>query len=167
MASQWIPSDPQLWKIENFREFLEARKDLLAAEANKRMQELLHGETRWLAGPIMTAPAPVVIGGISSEEEEAELDALNEWMNESGLPRGILAYDFSDSTTGAQRAVFDLAWPDGIQEELSQPVAVLLNEGSETIAIASQAGYRCFTAIDGFKNYVKAEVLAEEALVWA
>ena len=26
LASQWIPTDPALWKIENFRDFLEARK---------------------------------------------------------------------------------------------------------------------------------------------
>ena len=42
-------SRPALWKIEHFRQFLEARKSLLAAEVNKRMEELLHGETRWLA----------------------------------------------------------------------------------------------------------------------
>ena len=58
-----------------------------------------------------------------------------------GLPRGVLAYDFADPDTGTQKAVFDLAWPSGIQEEFSQPVAVLLNERSETIAIASQAGF--------------------------
>jgi len=57
--------------------------------------------------------------------------------------------------------VFDLAWPNGIQEELTQPVAVLLNEGAETLAIASQAGFRCFTAVDDFKRYVRAEVLGE------
>jgi hypothetical protein len=43
LASQWIPSDPSLWKIAKFREFLEARKVLLAAELNRRMEELLHG----------------------------------------------------------------------------------------------------------------------------
>src|SRR5262249_17122228 len=42
LASQWIPADPALWKIENFRGYLEARKALLAAEVNKRMEELLH-----------------------------------------------------------------------------------------------------------------------------
>ena len=51
LASQWIPTDPALWKIEKFREFLEARKALLASELNRRMEELLHGDTRWLAGP--------------------------------------------------------------------------------------------------------------------
>ncbi|MBV5327148.1 MAG: hypothetical protein JZU65_05835, partial [Chlorobium sp.] len=72
-----------------------------------------------------------------------------------------LAYDFADPATGKQKAVFDLAWPNGIQEELSQPVAVLLNEGLETISIASQAGFRCFTAVEEFQCYVNREILAE------
>ena len=165
MESQWIPNDPALWKIENFREFLEARKLLLATEVNKRMEELLHGETRWLAGPTASAPAKIAIGGgITSEEEEEQLENLNDWMEGQGLPRGLLAYDFADPATGEQKAVFDLAWPDGIQEELSQPVAVLLNEGAETIAVASQAGYRCFTAIAECQRYVQAEILAGEAV---
>jgi hypothetical protein len=86
----------------------------------------------------------VAAGGITSEEEEEQLEALNDWMEEQGLPPGVLAYDFADAATGEQKSVFDLAWPNGIQEELSQPVAVLLNEDTETIAIASQAGYRYF-----------------------
>jgi hypothetical protein len=62
-----------------------------------------------------------------------------------------------------QKAVLDLAWPSGIQEELSQPVAVQLNEDNGTIALASQAGYRCFTSIPEFQRYVRLEILAEEA----
>jgi hypothetical protein len=163
LASQWIPDDPALWKIENFRAFLDARKALLAAEVNKRMEELLHGDTLWLTGPTTPAPAPaIVVGGITSEEEEEQLAALNEWMENQGLPRGTLAYDFADPDTGGQQAVFDLAWPNGIQEELSQPVAVLLNEGSGMIAIASQAGYRCFVSTVEFRRYVQTDILAQE-----
>lgn len=163
LASQWIPDDPALWKIENFRAFLEARKALLADEVNRRMEELLHGETHWLAGPSAAAPALVTpVGGSSSEEEEARLEGLNGWMEEHNLPRGVLAYDFADPATGEQRAVFDLAWPNGVQEELSQPVAVLLNESSEVIAIASQAGYKCFTTVAAFQRYVRAEILGQE-----
>lgn len=164
LASQWIPTDPLLWKIKNYREFLETRKALLAAEVNQRMEELLHGDTQWLAGPAAVVPADVSLGsGITSEAEEEELEALNDWMEEHGLPRGVLAYDFADVVTGEQRAVFDLAWPSGIQEELSQPVAVLLNESNETLAVASQAGFRCFTAIEEFKRYVEAEILGLSA----
>ena len=163
LASQWIPMDPALWRIENFRDFLEARKELLAAEVNQRMEELLHGDTRWLTGPeAAVSEAGAVVGGISSEEEEAQLEALNDWMAAQGLPRGLVAYDFADTATGEQKAVFDLAWPDGIQAELSQPVVVLLNEGAETIAVASQAGFRCFTTAAEFRRYVQTEVLFEE-----
>jgi hypothetical protein len=163
LASQWIPMDSSLWKIENFRQFLEERKALLAAEVNKRMEELLHGDNRWLAGPPAAVSTSVsVSGGITSEEEEEQLESLNEWMEARELPNGALSYDFADAATGTQKAVFDLAWPNGIQQELSQLVAVLLNETPETIAIASQAGYRCFTTVVEFQRYMTAEILAEE-----
>lgn len=164
LSSQWIPMDPVLWKIENFREFLEARKRLLADEMNRRMKELLHGDTRWLEGPSAVVPTEAPIsGGISSEEEEAQLNDLNKWMASQGLSQGVLAYDFADPNTGEQKAVFDLAWPQGVQEELSQPVAVLLNESTDVIVIASQAGFRCFASVADFKRYVYTEVLEEAA----
>jgi hypothetical protein len=166
LASQWIPMDPSLWKVENYREFLEARKELLAAEVNHRMEELLHGDTRWLEGSVkpISKVDSVVLGGISNEEEEEHLETLNTWVEEQGLPRGVLSYDFADAETGEQKAVLDLAWPSGVQAELSQPVAVLLNESAETIAIASQSGFRCFTAVDEFQRYIQTEILVEEVL---
>lgn len=164
LASQWIPQDPTLWTTGNFRAFLEARKRLLAGEMNRRMEELLHGDTRWLEGTGVVAPAAAAIpGGISSEEEETLLAELNEWMAVQGLAQGVLAYDFADSDTGEQKAVFDLAWPQGVQEGLSEPVVVLLNEGSDVLALASQAGFRCFVSVADFKRYVRDEVLAENA----
>lgn len=162
LASQWIPDDPALWRIERFRDFLEARKALLAAELNRRMEELLHGDVRWLAGAAASMPAPpMVVGGISSEDEEEQLEALNDWVESCGLPRGALSFDLADPHTGEQLAVLDLAWPNGMQEELSQPVAVLLNEDVATVTVASQAGFRCFTEGAAFRRYVREEVLAE------
>jgi len=168
LTSQWIPTDPSLWKIENYRDFLEERRRLLAAEANRCMEMLLHGDLRWLEGAAEPAREPViVVGAISTEAEEEELEALNDWVEAQGLPRGVLAFDFADPVSGEQKAVFDLAWPDGIQQELSQPVAVLLNEGSETIGIASRAGFRCFTSVRDFKDYVEKEILAGEVQSYA
>ncbi len=169
LASQWIPTDPALWKMENFREFLEARKALLATETNMRMEELLHGDTRWLSGPAVALPVAAVDGvtandsGINGEAEEANIEQLNEWMEVQGLPRGMVSYDFANRETGEQKAVFDLAWPSGIQEELSQAIAVLLNEDNEALAAASEAGFRCFTSVEGFQSYVTNDILTTGA----
>ena len=135
----------------------------MAAETNRRLAELLHGDTHWLGGevrPVEAKPAITVVGGITSEAEEDELLALNDWVETQELPRGALSYDYASSETGAQQAVFDLVWPNGIQEELSQPVAVLLNESADTLALASRAGFRCFTTVGDFKAYVQKEILA-------
>jgi len=161
LASQWIPSDPELWKIENYPAFLEVRKQLLADEANSRLAELLHGEVHWLEGAAPVREEPVVLGSISDEDEEKELLAINDWMEDMELPPGEMSYEYADPNTGQQLAIFDLAWPAGIQKELSQPVVVLLNEPPEVFAIASHAGFRSFASSDEFKQYVKEEILAE------
>ena len=165
LASQWIPMDPDLWRMDRYADFLEARKELLSAEANRRFAELLHGETGWLgdAATATSQQAGEVLGGITSEDEEVELEALNDWVAAQGLPRGQISYDFADPETGAQRAVFDLAWPEGLQPGLSGPVVVLLNEGAELLALANGAGFRCFTSVHGFRNHVARDVLGSEA----
>lgn len=160
LASQWIPMEPELWKIDRFRDFLEARKALLAQEFNKQMESLLHGEAHWLSGEAVMQPVvPITSSGIGSAEEEAELETLNAWIEEQGLPKGIIAYDFADPETGVQKAVFDLAWPNGLQAGLSQPIALLLNEEAQVVALASQAGFQCFTSPEQFKNYISSEIL--------
>ena len=163
LASQWIPIDPALWKIERYLDFLEARKYLLAAEANRRFEELLHGQTSLLG-----ATAPVIAAelasasGVTSEADEKELEALNQWVENQGLPAGQIGFDFADPATGAHKAIFDMAWPDGLQAGLSGPVAVLLNASAMTVAAASGAGYRCFTKASAFRDYVKTEILSLE-----
>jgi hypothetical protein len=164
LASQWIPADPVLWKIDNYLDFLHARRELLAAETNTRLAALLHGDLQWLEGgaqPAVSAPMMPLLSGIASEAEEEELVALNDWVEAQGLPRGVLAFDYADAVSGAQQAIFDLAWPNGMQVALSQPVAVLLNEPTETLALASRAGFRCFTTVVSFQDYVHDEILAD------
>lgn len=160
LASQWIPMDPKLWKIENYREFLEARKALLAAELNSQLAALLHSDTSWLEGPASPVPAVEVEGGTEPLDEEAILQQLSEWVSSQKLSPGILSHEYVDAATGEQLAVFDLAWPHGLQEELSEPVAVLLNEEAHVIATANAAGYRCFTDISSFRKYVESEILS-------
>ncbi len=163
LASQWIPMEPALWKVENYEEFLEARRRLLADEANRLLADLLHGETHWLEGAASPREmdGPEILGSIADQDEEAELLDINNWMETRGLPAGVLSHEHVDPESGQQVALFDLAWPEGVQPGLTQPAAVLLNEPPSIWEIASRAGYRCFTTADDFREYVSREILAE------
>ena len=165
LESQWIPMDRELWELENYPQFLEARRRLLAEAANGLLAELRH-EAPALAAPIEAAhaepiPEPVP-GGVADDDEEAALHDLLDWVRRHDLPDGHYEYELADPDTGAPLAVLDLAWPDGLQPEYSDPVAVLLDEGPETLQIANDHGFRHFTNIDAFKRYAETDVLALE-----
>lgn len=162
LASQWIPQDRDLWKIKQYREFLKARQILLAQELEKRMRDLLHGENFWLdaaSQALIEAPVEILPERTTDVDEETQLADLNEWMAAQGLPCGQIAYEMLDPVSEKQQAVLDVAWPSGIQEGLSQPVAVLFNEPTATLACASQAGFRCFTTTHDFRRHVEQEML--------
>ena len=163
LKSQWIPQNPELWKMENYLQFLAARRELLADATNELMLGLLHGDERWLRGPgyVSLDPSDAIPGGIADEDEQELIQNIKDWISSKGLAEGILDYYYTDPETGRQTAVFDLAWPDGLQEGLSQPVAVLHNE-NEVMAVASKAGFRHFTTRKDFENYVRTDILTDE-----
>ena len=168
LESHWIPMDRELWSLERYPDFLSARRALLAKAANEFLDSLLAGAVPE-AVPAAVAPAPVVVaeampvpGGVETEEEEQRLRECMAWLEKQGLPEGELMFELTDPETGAALAVLDLAWPSGIQEGFSEPVALLIDEGAETLKEASQAGYRCFTDMADFRKYVEHEILALE-----
>ena len=169
LASQWIPQDPELWKLENYLDFLDARRTLLAKEANRRFDELLHGESELLdesatefkldiAARDLITTEVTPADDVDTDSEEAQIAAINHWLETRRLPRGLVGFELADQATGTQLAMIDLAWPEGLQVGLSAPVAVLLNEPPEVLSIASASGYRCFTTSDAFRTYVEAEI---------
>ena len=161
LKSQWIPMDENLWKLDSYDAFLAERRELLAEEANRHFEKLLHGDTHLLSrsSPGKSTTTRVPQGGIAGEEEEQELLKINKWVMKQDLNRGILSFDFADPDTGEQIAVFDLAWPDGLQMGLTHPVVLLFNESDEVLKIANSAGYRVFTNAGDFKKYVRQEIL--------
>lgn len=158
LESQWIPMDRNLWKLENYFDFLEARKLLLARATNELLSGLFpeHGRDASLDAPIVQRPPSV-----SDEEEEAQINEINKWIREQGLQSGVIGHELFDSNTGEQIAILDLAWPDGVQSELSEPVALLINEGVEVLSAAGSQGYRFFTDSEGLKSYIENEILFE------
>ena len=162
VESHWIPMDSSLWKIENYREFLAARRELLANAANNFLYSLLTGvapETE-VTISVLEREEIMVPGGVQSEEEERKLQEISEWVVQQGLPEGEYLYELTDTATGEVKAIIDLAWPDGLQEGYSQPVALLLDEDRETIQVVNQAGYKYFTNTEAFRTYVQSDILA-------
>lgn len=165
LESQWIPQDRDLWHVDRFKDFLAARQELLAKELNDRMESLLHDDTRWLVpatAEVNEQKDTEAIGTVEDANEEAQIQRLNEWIKQKGLHVGEVDYDFSDPQTGQPKAVFDLAWPDGIQMGKPPPVAVLLDKEMKTLEMASQGGFRAFTSVREFHRYVERDILGED-----
>lgn len=154
IESQWIPADPKLWNLKQYRRFLGERRKLLAAAINKHLDSLYRGE--------LDAAAPLeAIGGIAPDDELRTLHRVNAWVDGQGLHQGMIGFELIDEETREQRAVLDLAWPDGVEEELSEPIALLLNEPDAVLAAAAEYGFRCFTDRKAFERYVLSEVLGQ------
>jgi len=164
ISSHWIPSDPELWKIERYRDFLDARRELLAEAANKFLETLLRGDVPEEKGGLSMVERgdEIVSGGFGGEDEERWLIEVNQWVVDEGLSEGELHFELTDPDTGNPYGILDLAWPDGLQEGLSAPVALLLNEPKATENAANHAGYRFFTDVEEFRTYVKREILVDE-----
>ena len=166
LESHWIPMDPSLWAVDRYSDFLAARRELLAGAGNQFLEKLFHGTVPEAAEapevPSIDITGPQVVpGAIDTDEELETLVELADWAIEEGLAEGGLEFELVDQETGQALAVLDLAWPEGLQPSLSQPVAVLLDESTETEKIANQAGFRSFTEPESFRRYVRREILGE------
>ena len=140
---------------------------MLAEAANALLTDLLHDASAVelpsptpTPTPTPTRQAQAVPGGIEDAEEEAVIRALNEWVRARGLPEGQIEHELSHPDTGDPLAILDLAWPVGLQEGYSEPVALLLGEEQATLQIANDHGFRHFTDPGAFKRYAETEVLA-------
>ena len=85
-----------------------------------------------------SAPVSTVLDGTrdfftprTSEDEDQLLLEANIWVVKQGLPEGEFEYQLVDEDTGEFLAILDLAWPNGLQEGYSQPVALLIDEDQE------------------------------------
>lgn len=161
IESHWIPMDPELWRIDNYHEFLSVRRELLAQAANQFLDSLSEGS---VPESVSTDSVLGRTGGVrsasASEDEERVLLDANLWVIDQGLPEGELKYELVNEVSGEPQAILDLAWPNGLQEGYSQPVALLIDEDWGVEHIVSQAGFRFYTDMDSLKRYVEECILA-------
>jgi len=163
IESHWIPMDPMLWRVENYAEFLAIRREVLAQAANDFLDSLVKGSVPdivAIAESILERVEVLIPGTVASDEEERLIRECNRWIVGQGLPAGEYMYELADPETGESLAILDLAWPQGLQEGYSEPVALLIDEGKDTEQAVNQAGYRYFTNVEELQTYVRREILA-------
>ena len=170
LASQWIPTDPALWKVDRYRDFLAARRELLATAANAHVDGLLHA-------PAMEAPIelPTEVGmargaGISEAIEPAVAD-LSVWATDHGFGAPVFELEIVDPEGQELIVVGDAVWPNGVQEGLTEPVCLELDASAEVITRLSEIGYRCFTEVAPLKAWAEAvsgaSVVGTSSDTWA
>ena len=162
LESHWIPLDSELWKIENYLVFLIERRKLLAEATNKFLDALFNGRMpesqQGMENIIQQNVEPVLQENDDIDIEDKEMLKINEWVIENGMAAGEIHFEIFNSINN-QTIILDIAWPMGLQEGLSQPVALLLNQSNETEIVASRLGYRCFVDINSLRSFVEKEIL--------
>lgn len=164
IESHWIPMDPELWEIDRYPDFLAARRELLATAANEFLESLLGGAlpARAEDRAAVISPDGTPVRNAALEQEDRVIEECRGWLRARGLPTGERNYELVDSDAGEALATIDLAWPEGLQEGLSEPVALLLDEPDDIHETVAAEGYRCFTDVESFQDYVQRRVLASE-----
>ncbi|MBQ9313688.1 MAG: DUF262 domain-containing protein [Clostridia bacterium] len=151
IESHWIPTnDIELFKIDNYEKFLEKRRELLAQTANEFLNSLINDSKQEEKVEIIDYANRVIESNNESEDET--IVKLSNWMSEKGLSSGEINYELIIEDNNS--VIIDIAWPDGIQSNLSEPVAVMLNEDQKNINRVNLKNYRIFTDVNDFKEYV-------------
>ena len=137
LDSQWIPADRDLWEVDRYLDFLDARRRLLADATNSLLDGLRKGA---LSMDVVGTGSAVVSGG-----HDDELQAISDWCASLGLARPDISGEIVDDETGEPLVYPDAAWSEGMQRGLGEKVALLLDRDEETESRLGELGYRFFT----------------------
>lgn len=152
LATQWIPLDPELWKVENYPEFLEARRELLARAAEEFLDGLRSGTDSASSEPLR----PVTLLP-SDEPDDARAAQLNDMVTElhrQGYAEPELETVINDPVTGLMLAEAEAFWPDGLQHGRGNPVVLELDPEQANLPRLQALGYEVFTSVDSLLGFV-------------
>ncbi len=154
LESQWIPTDPELWRVERYADFLAARRELLAFSAQSFLDSLRNPE----------APHDeVTLERLQVADEEIDdprgeqVRALIAELNRRGYAEPEVDAEIPDPDTGAVLAVAEAFWPKGLQEELGDPVVLELDPEDADLPRLEELKIRVFTSVDALLRFVDNE----------
>lgn len=154
LESQWIPTDPELWRVERYSDFLAARRELLAASAQSFLDSLRNPD----------APHDEVsLERLQVADEEIDdpraqqVQSLIVELSRRGYAEPEVDAEIPDPETGAVLAVAEAFWPKGLQEELGDPVVLELDPEEADLPRLEELKIRVFTSVDALLRFVENE----------
>lgn len=156
LASQWIPMDRSLWRLENYSEFLAERRRLLAKAANGFFRTLHDGPSPVaLIDPRSIVHQPATTADMHEAPEDAPgMADLVAVLAEAGMALPEYEAEVCDPRTGEAISIAAAFWPNGLQVEVGTPV-VLSPDTSPTEQAALEAcDYRVFHSTDALRRYI-------------
>ena len=148
IESHCVPTAGHLLAVDAYEEFLEERRKLLAKSANAILEDLWKGK---LAQP--SAPMAKMDVTESEDDEDEAIEEIIAWLKGEGFAPGIKDYSAVIGYAGTP-IIIDVAWPDGLQEGFTEPVALMINEEHGDVYRVNAVGYRVFTRADDLKDFV-------------
>jgi hypothetical protein len=154
LASQWIPTDPSLCTIDRYRDFLEARRELLAEAANAFLTRLRSGHAD-AAVEALVRLAPPPDSPDDPDNHAPDVTHLVEQLTADGCARPLFDTEIADPETGRQLAIAEAYWPDGLQPGLGDPVVLELDGEDADIERLAELGFDVFTTTQALLGYVE------------
>ena len=152
LASQWIPLDKKLWEIDNYRDFLDARRELLANASNTFLESLLTGQADELSLPRLNAPEDE-----DSKERKAEIDQLIADLAEFGVVAPQTEVEVFHPDTQELLTIAEAYWPEGLQPGMGEPVLLELDKRDVDEEKMEDLEMKVFYSIRRLKRYVAAQ----------
>jgi hypothetical protein len=150
--SQFIPDDPDLWQVENYRRFLDARRQLLAAAANEFLDDLLAGRRPWSKPLEAIAVSPEID---ESDARAVQIRSLVDELVEMGYAKPVLDTEIADPETGRTLAVAEAFWPEGLQPGQGAPIVLELDPEEAELARLAELRFEVFTSVDALRGYAQ------------
>jgi hypothetical protein len=151
LASQWIPQDPALWHVGRYPDFLAARRELLAAAANRLLDQLRAGRAADLGEPLerLTVVPEEIVDADSRRGQVMELVAD---LVELGCADPAVDCEVSDPATGEVLAIAEACWPEGLRPGQGDPVILGLDSAEADLTRLKELGYEVFTSADALRR---------------
>lgn len=154
LESQWIPTDPGLWRVEYYLDFLAARRELLAASAQSFLEGLRNPESPH--DDVLLQSLQVADEAIDDPRRE-QIRVLIAELESRGFATPLVDTDIPDPVNGAELAVAEAFWPDGLQHGVGSPVVLELDPDDADLPRLEELGYIVFTSVDALFGFIENE----------